>query len=291
MSSRKQQAVERPPEEAEDEDRQRLYAAPALEKGLDILELLAGQEAGLTRRDIAERLGRSVGEVFRMVECLARRSYLIQNQDTYALSMKLFELAHEFPPMNRLLKEALPRMDALAKAIDQSCHLTVLSGLRQLVVAQVDPPAGMGFSVKIGATLDLVKSASGHVLLAFAPEEEARRLLTRAAADAERRMAEKAIAKVARQGFASMRSRQFSGLDAISYPILNRQGHAVAALTVPYVTRLDEPASKPASYAQERLAEAATELNVAVGGKAGIASSRERPGRRRATADGQMPSS
>ena len=47
-----------------------------------------------------------------------------------------------------------------------------LSGLRQRVVAQIDPPAGMGFSVKLGATLDLVKSASGQVLLAFAPARE-----------------------------------------------------------------------------------------------------------------------
>ena len=52
--------------EESDEGSQQLYAAPALEKGLDILELLSRQEAGLTRRDIAERLGRSVSEVFRL---------------------------------------------------------------------------------------------------------------------------------------------------------------------------------------------------------------------------------
>jgi len=296
VSNKNQSAVKRPAEEAEDEDRQRLYAAPALEKGLDILELLAGQEGGLTRRDIAEQLGRSVGEVFRMVECLARRAYLIQSEDTYVLGMKLFELAHEFPPMNRLLKEALPRMDALAKTIEQSCHMTVLSGLRQLVVAQIDPPGGMGFSVKLGATLDLVKSASGQVLLAFAPAGEAHRLLNQVAAGEDRQMAEKAVAKVARQGFARMRSRQFSGLDAISYPVLNRQGHAVAALTVPYVTRLDEPTRKPALYAQERLAEVVAELTAALGGKASPAPVRggaelERTGRRLNAAGGRGPAS
>src|SRR5271166_1226026 len=150
----------------EDETSQPLYAAPALDKGLDILELLSRQEGGLTRRDIAEHLGRSVSELCRMIECLARRSYLVQNGDTYMLGMRLFELAHEFPPMSRLLKEALPRMETLAKAVDQSCHLTVLNGPRQIVVAQVDPPEGMGFSVKIGTVLDLQKSASGRVLLA-----------------------------------------------------------------------------------------------------------------------------
>ena len=268
MSGRELRAVERLAEAGEEEDRQPLYAAPALEKGLDILELLASQEEGLTRRDIAERLGRAVSEVFRMIECLARRSYLVQSQDTYVLGMKLFELAHEFPPVNRLLKEALPRMEALANDVDQSCHLTVLSGLRQLVVAQVDPPDGVGFSVKLGATLDLVKSASGHVLLAFRSGEDSRVLLDRAVAGDDRRTVEKAVAKVAKQGFAFMRSRQFSGLEAISYPVLNMHGHAIAALTVPYVTRLDEPSRKSATYAQERLAEVTTHLNAALGGKA-----------------------
>ncbi|RYG41504.1 IclR family transcriptional regulator, partial [bacterium] len=151
----------------DDEARQPLYAAPALDKGLDILELLSKQEQGLTRRDIADRLGRSVSEIFRMIECLTRRSYIVQVEDSFSLGLKLFELAHEFPPMNRLLKEALPRMEGLAKAADQSCHLSVLRDGRQLVIAQVDTPEGIGFSLKVGAKIDLLKSGSGHVLLAF----------------------------------------------------------------------------------------------------------------------------
>jgi DNA-binding IclR family transcriptional regulator len=255
----------------EENGRQPIYAAPALEKGLDILELLAKQAEGLTRREIAERLGRSVSEIFRMIEALTRRSYLVQNGDTFVLGMKLFELAHELPPMNRLLKEALPRMEALAKAVDQSCHLTVLSGPRQLVVAQVDTPEGVGFSVKIGAMLDLLKSASGRVLLAFRDQEETCHLIS--LADPKLKLAErnafmKTLMKVAGQGFAFMKSNQFSGVEAISYPILNSRAHAIAALTVPYVTRLDDLARKPPSEAQAALAQAAAKQNTAVGGAA-----------------------
>ncbi len=253
----------------EEETSQPLYAAPALDKGLDILELLSKQQQALTRRDIAEQLGRSVSEIFRMIECLTRRSYLVQTDDSFVLGMKLFELAHEFPPMNRLLKEALPRMEALAKTVDQSCHLTVLSGPRQLVVAQVDTPDGVGFSVKIGATLDLLESASGRVLLAFQDEEEARRLISLAGPDlseAEQKELTKTLMKVATQGFAFMKSKQFSGLEAISYPILDLRGHAVAALTVPYVKRLDDMTQKPTQVAQVALAEVAADLNAALGG-------------------------
>jgi DNA-binding IclR family transcriptional regulator len=249
------------------------YAAPALDKGLDIIELLSKQQDGLTRPEIAEQLQRSVGEIFRMIECLTRRSYLVQHEDTFSLGMKLFELAHEFPPMSRLLKEALPRMEALAKVVDQSCHLSVLSGARQLVVAQVDSPGGVGFGVKLGATLDLVKSASGRVLLAFHDEQTARQLIALAEPDlkvAATRSIVATLREVAVAGFAFSPSRQFSGVEAISYPILDLHRRAIAALTVPYVARLDDNTRMTASATQSALAEVAAALNHALGTSAAM---------------------
>jgi IclR helix-turn-helix domain len=52
------------------------YAAPALEKGLDILELLASVSEALTHSEIASRLGRTINEVFRMLVCLDERGYI-----------------------------------------------------------------------------------------------------------------------------------------------------------------------------------------------------------------------
>jgi len=258
------------------------YAAPALDKGLDILELLSTQQRGLTRSEIAEQLQRSVGEVFRMIERLTQRGYLVQQADTFTLGMKLFELSHQFPPMNRLLKEALPRMERLAKAVDQSCHLSVLSGARQLIVAQVDTPGGVGFSVKIGATLDLVKSASGRVLLAFQSDEDARRLI--ALADpaltaASTRTVLTTIRQIAKVGFAFSPSRQFSGVEAISYPILDLHRRAIAALTVPYVTHLDDKTRTEASDAQCALAAVAADINAALGSGPAESSERRSPPR------------
>lgn len=54
------------------------YAVPALEKGLDVLELLATLSAPITPSQIAQRLGRSLQEVYRMVLALERRGYLVR---------------------------------------------------------------------------------------------------------------------------------------------------------------------------------------------------------------------
>src|SRR4051812_18741900 len=93
------------------------YAAPALEKGLDILELLSNEAQALTPNQIAGRLDRSVNEIFRMLETLQRRGYLHRSDvgPAYRLTPKLFELGNRQPQMRRLLDVALPRMQQLAR--------------------------------------------------------------------------------------------------------------------------------------------------------------------------------
>ena len=69
------------------------YSAPALEKGLDILELLAHQSEGLTKSQLARLLQRSVSEIFRMLLCLEGRGYIAQvSEERYSLTLKLFQL-------------------------------------------------------------------------------------------------------------------------------------------------------------------------------------------------------
>ena len=53
---------------------QRHYRAPALDKGLDIVERLAGERLPLTELKVAARLGRTSGEIYRMLMCLEERS-------------------------------------------------------------------------------------------------------------------------------------------------------------------------------------------------------------------------
>ena len=59
-----------PPPPETDSDR---YRAPALDKGLDILELLSATDAGLTQAEIAKSLERSPNEIYRMLDRLVRR--------------------------------------------------------------------------------------------------------------------------------------------------------------------------------------------------------------------------
>jgi DNA-binding IclR family transcriptional regulator len=247
------------------------YAAPALEKGLDILELLCRTETPLSLKEIAQQLGRSVGELYRMANCLAERGYLASIDDRYIVTTKLFELAHVNPPTHRLLSEALPVMQKLSSELDQSCHLTVYNQGRQVVVGKVDSPSGMGFSVRVGAELDVLVSASGRVLLAF-QDPETRRLRIDESVARRRDHADVQIDavldRVKKRGFESIPSVQVRGLYAVSFPIYDTRSHSIAALTVPFAERIDQLHRKSIAAVEEHLGIAARTLSARIGGTA-----------------------
>jgi DNA-binding IclR family transcriptional regulator len=248
----------------------RSYSAPALEKGLDILETLCRSEQPLSQKDLAQRLGRSVGEIYRMLACLVNRNYVtLVDESTYGLTTKLFELAHVNPPTHRLLFEATPIMQRLASELDQSCHLTIYGQGKQVVLAKVDTPSGMGFAVRAGAELDVIISASGRVLLAF-QDEETRKLrieesLQRRPEQADPQI-DSILDKIRVAGYESIPSVQVRGLWAVSFPILDTQGRAIAALTVPYAERIDQMQRKSIPEVTDALGTAARTLSARIGG-------------------------
>jgi DNA-binding IclR family transcriptional regulator len=247
----------------------RAYAAPALDKGLDIIELLCELEVPLTQKEIAKSLGRTVGEIYRMLTCLVERKYVSAINDSYYITTKLFELAHRNPPTQRLLVEARPIMQSLTSALDQSCHLTVFGQGKQVVIAKVDVASGMGFSVRVGAEIDVIPSASGRVLLAF-QEQTIQDLwiteaLKRSPEQANPNLS-KTLTTIRERGYESAASIQVRGLYAVSHPILDTQGRAIAALTVPYAERIDLPSRKSIADVEATLAIAAGQLTGSVGG-------------------------
>lgn len=250
------------------------YRAPALEKGLDILELLANRPDGLGQSEIARALNRSVGEIFRMLSCLVDRGYVVilRPQDRYVLTLKLFELAHRHPPTQRLLAEALPLMHDLASRVHQSCHLTVIEGGHGVVVAQVDGPGHIGFAVRAGSVMPLPSTASGRVLLAFQGPEERARILSREPAGssgpAPVAPSSRELDATRQRGYEEMDSTRTRGVHDVSFPVLDHAGHAVAAMTVPCIERLDVPEQSSHSAVRHALAEATARLSNAIGGRA-----------------------
>jgi DNA-binding IclR family transcriptional regulator len=245
------------------------YAAPALDKGLDILELLCAAEEPLTQKQIAAQLGRTVGELYRMLASLVARNYVAQVADTYYITTKLFELAQINPPTHRLLLEARPIMQKLANDIEQSCHLTVYGQGRQIVIAKIDSPSSMGYSIRLGSELDVIISVSGRVLLAF-QDDATRNIMIeeslRRRPDHDKPKLDEILDAIRVKGFESAVSTQIRGMHAMSYPVLDSQRHAIAAISVPFADRIDLLGNRSIQDVEKALGQAAQALCLRMGG-------------------------
>ena len=232
------------------------YRAPALDKGLDIIEMLAAQPEGRTRAEITRMLDRSPSEIYRMLERLVARGYVMRDSggDRYQLSLKLFALAHAHPPTRRLAAVAQPLLDAFAAETRQSVHLSMPDRGALLVVAQASPLAHYEFRIKIGARLEFVGTGSGMMLMAAQdPVLLAERLAGWGAALPQGDLARisPALDSLRGQGWRIGPSNHLRGLLDISVPVTILDGGADAVVTCPYLPRVDD---EDAGRTQELLA-------------------------------------
>lgn len=243
------------------------YAAPALEKGLDILEVLANAEQPMGLNVLAKAMGRTVSEIFRMAVTLEHRGYIsIDGNDRYSLSLKMLELSHRQQPLRGLVATATPLMRELSGRAYQSCHLSVYHDGQLLVVAQVDAPGPFTMGAKVGALGKLSDTASGKLLLAFRDAAERTRMLAaqiRIHGELEIDAAQllRQIDEVRRDGTITAPSTRVRGATDVSRPIFGSYQEVIAALTVPHYERLDRPQSPSISDVEAHVREVAERIS------------------------------
>lgn len=223
----------------QDETDDRKYRAPALEKGLDVLELLSSHGEPMTPSQMSGVLGRSVSELFRMIQVLEFRGYIEQSPEGYRLTNRLFTLGMAQVPVRSLVETALPVMRELADATVQSCHLVVLSGEQIVVIARIEGPGDLGFSVRVGYRRNVIDATSGLMFYGCAPTagkaELRERLVARFGAARTNRFI-KAADEAGVRGHVERPSDFVKGVTDLVAPIMGADG-VIATLITPYIER------------------------------------------------------
>ena len=251
--------------------KRKTYSAPALEKGLDILELLASTPDSASLSEIAGQLGRSIGEIFRMLAVLEQRHYVAPaaSSEKFQLTMKLFQLAHMHLPINRLVNAATAPMRRLAHQTGQSCHLVVLDGAHMRVIARQESFADLSFSVRVGTQVPVFQSCSGNVLYAFsshAARDGVRdRCEREGGATLDGDAIEKRAAEIRQQGFFETPSAQTLGITDIGCPVFDHGGDIIAALSIPFINRTTDDPQADRTAARAELARTAAAISHGLG--------------------------
>ena len=167
-------------------------------------------------------------------------------------------------PVKSLVEAALPAMRALAEATVQSCHLVVPTGEQIVVVARVESPGDLGYSVRIGYRRNLIEATSGRMFYGLgSPSARARLERTLRAQhgdEAFEAFARDADASAAK-GYAQRDSDFVKGVTDLSAPVMGADG-VIAALILPYIMHATPGCDMNAALVQLRRAAASISSDI-----------------------------
>jgi DNA-binding IclR family transcriptional regulator len=225
------------------EEKDNKYQAPALDKGLDILEFLSAQSIPQSQTEIAAGIDRSSNEIYRMLMSLENRGYILRDEVSgkYKLSLKLYHLSHRHSPVDELRKAAQFPMDELCQTIRQSCHLSILYMNQVMVIIHSKSPGPISLSIEEGNLFPLIFTASGKLLLAFMSDKERQNSLSTTKAfqeysETKQKQLLSHINEIKDKGHYIMSSELAEGVVDISVPVGKSSTGIVACLTISRLT-------------------------------------------------------
>lgn len=218
---------------------QQKYNAPALDKGLDILEFLSEQGIACSQAEIGQGINRSPSEIYRMLICLEERDYIIRNVNSgkYRLSLKMYNLSHIHSPFDELKKVAQYPMQLLSETTKQSCHLSVIYQDKLMVINQMRSPGAVSLSIQEGVLFPLSLTSSGKVLLSMLSDEERKRVLAQdvhypGMTKKRQKEIDLMILDTAFKGYNYSNSDLTQGVSDFAFPIGSNDSSLIAALAV-----------------------------------------------------------
>ncbi len=136
-----------------------------LDRGLRVLEVLAGAGDGLTVTELAARLDVNRTVVHRLVSTLEQHALVRRGaRGRLHLGLGVLHLASAVQPVLRDL--AVPVLRDLAESLGCTAHLTVADGEEALALAVVEPSwTDFHVSYRVGSRHPLDRGAAGRAIL------------------------------------------------------------------------------------------------------------------------------
>jgi len=137
-----------------------------LDRGLQVLELLADHPEGLTVTDLSQQLQMSRTVVYRLVVTLEQHAFLRRSIDGRCrLGLAVLTMGRQVQPVVRDV--ALPALRLLADAVGATAHLTIVEGAEALTAVVVEPSrTDVHVAYRMGARHPLESGAAGRAILA-----------------------------------------------------------------------------------------------------------------------------
>lgn len=215
------------------------YSVPSVSRALNILELLAQSQRGLTLSDISRKLGLPKSSTHVLIRTLESSGYLKSSRHSgkFCFGLKLVSLSNMALENLDLREQARPFLQDLMVRTGLTVHLAILEGAEAVIIEKIEAPGMLRLATWVGRRLDANSSAVGKALLAFGEEDVARRFPRPMARhnkntiSSPERLARE-LRKVRELGYAFEDEEGEIGFRCIGAPIFDFGNRAVAAISI-----------------------------------------------------------
>ena len=211
----------------------------SLARGLAVIRAFSDQRRSLTIAQISHKTGIPRAAVRRCLYTLKQLGYADTDGSTFSLKPKVLTLGYSYLSSTPLTVSALPFLNNISRALNESCSLAVLDENEVLYVARSATSRIMSVSLNTGSRLPAYCTSLGRAILAHLPPEaideyfggiELKAFTNRTIVSAAR--LREVLAEVRENGYALVEEELEVGLRSIAVPVRGASGTVVAALNV-----------------------------------------------------------
>lgn len=215
--------------------------APALTRGLAMLELMAQQPQGVTLSEVTSALKMSAASAFRIATALEELGYLRRDEATkkFFVTRRLLLLGQPQATSRSLVECSVESMRRVLNATGETTQLCCLAEDQCVVIDQLASVHPFKYIVDIGSRAPLHCAAPGKAIMAYLPEDELAPLLTQVKLEkhtdrsiTSRKELRAELEHIRANGYAVDRGEHFDGIHCVAAPLLNHHGQAIAAITI-----------------------------------------------------------
>jgi len=223
------------------EEKEEVSVVPALERGLNILELLATRAEGFAFSELLSSLNIPRPSLFRLLQELQKRGYVRQNLDTkkYQLGFKILSLSTAILEGIDLRTTARQFLQKLVNQTGETVELVIFDNGELLHIDKIESTQSIRIFAQIGTRNPYLHvSAHGKVFLAYMKDEERGKFLSNKLKKiTENTITEKEkllreLEEVRRDGYAFDFGEGRIDVSRCSAPVFNHAGEIAASVGI-----------------------------------------------------------
>lgn len=212
-----------------------------LNRTIAVLDCFTQEGTELGVREIARMVNLSSSATGRLLAALKESGILSQNPETRAYSMgpRVLSWASVYQATLDVRNKALPAIQELHQATQETISLYVLDGADRVCVERLESPEGIRIVTRVGRRLPLYAGSAGKAILAYLPPARQEEIIDGVPLEpltpktiVDPAALRKELKKVRAQGCAISFGEWIADAAGVAAPIFRQGGEVIGALSI-----------------------------------------------------------